>query len=84
MTNNVGSKFFNILQDMYDICQSAVKISNRHSEYFNVEMGVKQGDSLSLLYIIIILMIYMTFFMDDVTPYDVIVLIYLVLLLLMI
>ena len=47
MKNNVGSKFFNIIQDMYDICQSAVKITNRHSEYFNVEMGVKQGDSLS-------------------------------------
>ena len=47
MKNNVGSKFFNIIQDMYDICQSAVKISNRHSESFNVEMGVKQGDSLN-------------------------------------
>ena len=46
MKNNVGSKFFNIIQDIYDICQSAVKISNRHSEYFNVEIGVKQGDSL--------------------------------------
>jgi hypothetical protein len=45
MKNNVGSKFFNIIQDMYDICQSAVKISNRHSEYFNVEMEVKQGVS---------------------------------------
>jgi hypothetical protein len=30
---------------MYDICQSAVKISNRHSEYFNGEMGVKQTGS---------------------------------------
>ena len=47
MKNNVGSKFFNIIQDIYDICQSAVKISNRHSEYFNVEMGVKQRESLS-------------------------------------
>ena len=37
MENNVGSKFLNIIQDMYDICQSAVKISNRHSEYFNVD-----------------------------------------------
>jgi hypothetical protein len=45
MKNNVGSKFFNIIKDMYDICQSAVKISNRHSEYFNVEMGVKQTGS---------------------------------------
>ena len=45
MENNVGSKFLNIIQDMYDICQSAVKISNRHSEYFNVEMEVKQGVS---------------------------------------
>ena len=25
MKNNVGRKFFNIIQDMYDICQSAVK-----------------------------------------------------------
>jgi hypothetical protein len=70
---------------MYDICQSAVKISNRHSEYFNVEIGVKQMDSWSpTLFNYYILMIHMTFVMDHVTPYNLRVLIYLVLVLLMI
>jgi hypothetical protein len=32
---------------MYNLCQSAVKIDNKHSNYFNLEKGVKQGDSLS-------------------------------------
>jgi hypothetical protein len=31
---------------MYNLCQSAVKIDNKHSNYFNLEKGVKQGDSL--------------------------------------
>ena len=46
-TNKIGHKFFNIIQNMYNLCQSAVKIDNKHSNYFNLEKGVKQGDSLS-------------------------------------
>lgn len=46
-TNKIGHKFFNIIQNMYNLCQSAVKIDNKHSNYFNLEKGVKHGDSLS-------------------------------------
>lgn len=45
MKNKIGHKFFNIFQNMYSLCQSAVKIDNKHSNYFNLEKGVKQGDS---------------------------------------
>jgi hypothetical protein len=31
---------------MYNVCQSAVKIDNKHSNYFNLEKGVKQGECL--------------------------------------
>jgi hypothetical protein len=41
-TNKIGHKFFNIIQNMYNVCQSAVKIDNKHSNYFNLEKGVEQ------------------------------------------
>ena len=40
-TNKIGHKFFNIIQNMYNLCQSAVKIDNKHSNYFNLEKGVE-------------------------------------------
>ena len=43
MTNKIGHTFFIIIQNMYNLCQSAVKIDNKHSNYFNLEKGVKQG-----------------------------------------
>jgi len=46
LTNNVGCNFFNVLQNIYSLCQSAIKIDNKHSDYFKIERGVKQGDSL--------------------------------------
>ena len=46
-TNKIGHKFFNIIQNMYNVCQSAVKIENKHSNYFNLEKGEEQGGSLS-------------------------------------
>jgi len=53
LTNNVGCNFFNIVQNIYSLCQSAIKIDNKHS-YFKIERGVKQGDSLSLVYLTIL------------------------------
>jgi hypothetical protein len=47
MTNNVGCTFFNVIQNIYSLCQSAIRIDNKHSDYFKIERGVKQGDSLS-------------------------------------
>ena len=45
--NGVGQKLYNVISDMYDLTKSAVKIDNRISEFFELERGVKQGDSLS-------------------------------------
>ena len=30
-TNKIGHKFFNIIQNMYNLCQSTAKIDNKHS-----------------------------------------------------
>ena len=43
---NIGSKFYNIISDMYSCNQSAVKIDNEYSKFFELVRGVKQGDSL--------------------------------------
>ena len=47
MNNQIGQKFFNVIQSMYSSCESAVKFKNSHSNYFKLDRGVKQGDSLS-------------------------------------
>ena len=54
LTNNVGCKCFNVIQNIYSLYQSAIKIDNKHSDYFKIERGVKQGDSLSLVYLTIL------------------------------
>ena len=45
--NSIGSKAFTIIKDMYKCCQSSIKIENQFSEFFEINRGVKQGDSLS-------------------------------------
>ena len=47
MANGIGEKMINIIKMMYRDSKSAVKIDGGHSEYFNIDTGVKQGDSLS-------------------------------------
>ena len=36
---------------IFSLCQSAIKIDNKQSDYFEIEREVKQGDSLSLVYL---------------------------------
>ena len=45
--DGVGRKFYNVVQNMYNSCESSIKIDNKYLEYFTLERGVKQGDSLS-------------------------------------
>ena len=45
--NNIGLKLFNVIKDMYRHCESSVKIENNISNFFRIDQGVKQGDSLS-------------------------------------
>ena len=47
MVNKVGNKFLQVVKNMYSLNMSAFKIDNKVSKYFEVERGVKQGDSLS-------------------------------------
>ena len=47
MKNQIGRKFFNVIQSMYSSCESAIKFENKQSNYFKLDRGVKQGDSLS-------------------------------------
>jgi hypothetical protein len=44
----VGSLFYNIIKQIYDISKSCVKIQNQISDFFPLNVGViKQGDNLS-------------------------------------
>ena len=47
MLSGIGQKLLNIINDMYSLSESAVKIQNKISNYFTLARGVKQGDSLS-------------------------------------
>ncbi|XP_071132876.1 uncharacterized protein [Mytilus edulis] len=42
-----GSYFYNIIKSMYEISKSCVKIQNQVSDFFPLDIGVKQGDNLS-------------------------------------
>jgi len=39
LTNNIGCKFCNVIQNIYSLCHSAIKIHNKHSDYFKIERG---------------------------------------------
>ena len=45
--DDVGKKIFEVIKDMYKCSESSVKIDNKQSEFFEIDKGVKQGDSLS-------------------------------------
>jgi hypothetical protein len=68
MNNGIGVKILNIINNMYNCSLSAIKIQNKISSFFNLERGVKQGDSLSLPCSIILQMICMIFLIVHVPP----------------
>jgi hypothetical protein len=43
----VGSLFYYIIKQIYDISKSCVKIQNQISDFFPLNVGVKQGDNLT-------------------------------------
>ena len=47
MSAGVGRKMVNIIKSMYLDTKSSLKIDGYYSEYFNINRGVRQGDSLS-------------------------------------
>jgi len=48
----VGTKFYNIIQNMYSKTEVCVKIDNYRTDFFKSKLGVKQGDNLSLISLI--------------------------------
>ena len=49
LSYNINGKLFNVVKNMYDKAKSCVKIVNLYSDYFPCNIGVRQGDNLSLL-----------------------------------
>ena len=49
LSYNINGKLFNEVKNMYDNVKSCVKIENLYSDYFQCNVGVKQGDNLSPL-----------------------------------
>ena len=45
-TAAVGTKFYNIIQNMYSKTEVCVKIDNYRTDFFNSKLGVKQRDNL--------------------------------------
>ena len=43
----VGSLFYNIIKRMYEVSRSCIRIDNRVTDFFALNLGVKQGDNLS-------------------------------------
>ena len=44
---NIDGKMFRAINGLYKESRACIKINNIHTEFFNVESGVKQGDPLS-------------------------------------
>ena len=51
----IPTKIVNIMKSMYDGSESCVRVSQGHTDFFNVDSGVRQGDSLSPLLFNIVL-----------------------------
>ena len=47
LANRIAKYMVNIIKEMYSNCKSAIKIYGHYSEYFDIDKGVRQGDSLS-------------------------------------
>ena len=43
----VGHLFYNVIKNMYEISTSCIRIKNNVTDFFPVQLGVKQGDVLS-------------------------------------
>jgi hypothetical protein len=52
-----GHKTIDIIQNMYSETQSSLRMNNSFTTFFNINRGVRQGDSLTF-----ILMIFQTYF----------------------
>ena len=49
LSQGINGKILNVIKVLYGMAKSAVKLNNRHSPFFNCEIGVRQGDNLSPL-----------------------------------
>ena len=47
----VGSKFYEIIKNMYEVSKSCVKLQNHITDHFPINLGIKQGDNLNPTYL---------------------------------
>ncbi|XP_063442678.1 uncharacterized protein LOC134722974 [Mytilus trossulus] len=47
LSAGVGTSFYNVIKHMYESSKSCVKIQSRVTDFFQIKLGVKQGDNLS-------------------------------------
>lgn len=47
LKTGVGTKFYEIIKSMYASSKSCVRLDNNITDFFQIKMGVKQGDNLS-------------------------------------
>lgn len=47
LQSNVGTKFYNVIQNMYSKSEACVKIGDSLTNYFPIKLGVRQGDNLN-------------------------------------
>ena len=47
LKNGVNGKFYRSLNDMYSTCLSAINLNGKLTDWFGVNYGVRQGDTLS-------------------------------------
>jgi len=47
LLNNINGKMYNIISNMYSNIKSCISYNNNVSDYFNCEIGVRQGENLS-------------------------------------
>ena len=47
LMNNINGKLYKVILNMYNDVKSCIVYNNCKSEYFNCEVGVRQGENLS-------------------------------------
>jgi hypothetical protein len=58
LLNNINGKMYNIIFNMYTSVKSCISYNNHTTGYFNCEIGVRQGENLSLFFLTTMILIH--------------------------